>query len=58
MRIKLLKGHDHAGETYKPGDTITVRDEQGERLISMGIGEASESPEPRASSMRRKTKKK
>lgn len=38
VKFKLAREHVHAGETYKAGDTITLRKSQAERLEKAGTG--------------------
>jgi len=36
MIVKLKKAHTHQGKDFKPGDEITVRKSQADRLIKNG----------------------
>lgn len=37
IKIKLKKTHEHAGEIYKEGDILEVRQDQAQRLRAWGI---------------------
>lgn len=38
VKFKLSKPHTHAGEDYKPNDTIELRKPQAERLQAAEVG--------------------
>jgi hypothetical protein len=41
MRVTLLKPHRHAGRDYKPGAVLTLRPDQAEWLIGVGVAQAA-----------------
>lgn len=41
MRVTLLKPHRHAGRDYKPGASLTLRPDQAEWLINIGVAETA-----------------
>lgn len=41
MRVTLLKPHRHAGRDYKPGAALTLRPDQAEWLIGVGVAQAA-----------------